>query len=353
MLRMTTSYETYLKVTIDTIKKWQLGRQRFTIQTSGSTGKPKDIRLEREMLTRSSQATAEYFGIPEKATVFSGLPPESIGGFMMIIRSLVNNWNLYAAKPSGNPLEEVETTLPFSFGAMLPLQLDRVLRKNSPHERFLINQMRALILGGAPVHPELAQKIQELRTPVYHTYGMTETMSHVAARLINGPEGEETAFTPIPGNNLTARKDGRLEITILHGKATQIITNDVVEFNHDGTFRFLGRWDNIINTGGIKVSPETVEKALKKAWQEAIDDNPEDPPAFLVFGREDAELGQRIEAVTDTVLDEDKIALLKQHGQNHLSKYELPKTFHSVEKLIYNENGKLNRKATLDLLHAK
>ena len=339
-------YPEHLKEVIDLLRKWHYNQQRFFIKTSGSTGKPKSIRIEREDIARSAQATAKYFGIQEGDTALLALSPTTIGGFMMVMRAMVNEWNLYVASPASNPLEEIQSAVSLSFAAFVPMQMAKILEKNDQKELYLLNQMKAIILGGAPVNRHLHEKIKNLAVPVYHTYGMTESISHIAAKRLNADNGNETeTFSIIPGNSVTTDEKGRLIITQLHEKIKHLVTNDIVEIVNKNEFRYLGRYDNMINSGGVKVLPEKVEKQLQEAWKESVSN---EVPEFLVFGKEDSTLGERVTSLVEGKHPgEEFIQKFNNQLKKQLHPYEIPKELIFECQFKYTPNEKLDRKGTI------
>lgn len=321
-------------------RRWLAGRKTFTLRTSGSTGAPKPIILGREQLIASAKATGAALGLQAGDRALVCLPVEYIAGLMMLVRGLVLGLPLTAITPGGNPLADFPPEARFAFTALTPLQLHTALAQ-SPEKIPILNGMKALLLGGAPVNADLARQIQTLDAPVYHTYGMTETASHIALRRLNGPRPTEF-FTPLPG--VTTGLDGRgcLTITAPVTGGQPLITNDRVELRPDGAFIWLGRVDHVINSGGVKVQIETVEAALEEALGGR---------RCLVCPQADDRLGQAVVAVIegDPLSPAEETALKEALGRR-LTRFEIPRRFVYLPRLPQTATGKIDRQAVVILV---
>lgn len=240
--------------TLHFISSWINGEKFFHQKTSGSTGTPKIISLSREQLVMSAQRTMSRLPVRSGQTALVCLDTRYIAGKMMLVRALTHNLRIVATEPSGNPLQQVNE--PVDFMAVVPLQMSRMMI-DSMHA--LLN-ISAILIGGAPVSPVLADVLRNLPNNIYATYGMTETASNIALQRLSGPE-PETAFHPLPGVEISLNDDACLIIKIPE-LATPVITRDVAEIFPDGSFRILGRIDHVINSGGIKILPEQCEKVI-------------------------------------------------------------------------------------------
>lgn len=233
------------------ILEWLDGNDFITVKTSGSTGIPKNITLQKEHVFNSAEATVTYFDLKEQTKALLCLPSEYIAGKMMLVRAMTAGWDLHTAAPEKNPLEGIDGD--FDFTAMVPYQVFHSLAD--------LHKVKKLIVGGGAVPWKLEQQLQQVPTSVFATYGMTETISHIAVRPINGKE-KSTLFSALPKVNFSQNENNCLQIHASEISEETVATNDVVELISSTSFKFLGRIDNVINTGGVKVHPEAVEEKL-------------------------------------------------------------------------------------------
>ncbi|MDO7853816.1 AMP-binding protein [Hymenobacter convexus] len=324
---------------LDFVRQWLNGTQEFGLTTSGSTGSPTPITLRRRQLEASARRTADYFDLGPGDRALVCLNCEYIGGMMMLVRGLERNMHLTIVEPHANPFDYVATDAEFDFSAFVPLQIKAVLAAGLAAR---LNRMKAILIGGAPADASLQQELQPLRVPVYLTYGMTETCSHVALRRLNGPKasGRFRVFTGI-----AAGQDARGCLT-LRGDVTDdqlITTNDQVNLLDAHTFEWLGRADFVINTGGVKVPAEKVELVLDVALAEIGQSR-----RCFVAGQPDERLGQAVTAFIEgpalTPATEKQLqALLAER----LGRYEQPRQLRYVPEFCTTATGKLDRPGTL------
>jgi len=308
--------------------------ERFvSVQTSGSTGKPKIIQLKKEYMVNSAVATGRFFNLSEGTAVLLCLSPDYIAGRMMLVRALVLGWCIDIVEPSAHPLKGVAEE--YDFCAMVPLQLENSLKK--------IHRIKKIIVGGAPVSKVLLEKLQNLSTEIFATYGMTETITHIAIKPLNGFSSSAefisgSSYKTLPHINIS--KDIRNCLIINAPKISDapIITNDIVELISEIEFNWLGRFDSIINSGGVKLIPEQIENKLS-----ALIDL-----RFFVAGIPDEKLGEKMVLVIEGVIQgnlKSQISNLKSIG-----KYEIPKEIYGVSQFKETENGKMDRNKTIKAL---
>ena len=324
---------------LDFMRQWLNGTQEFGLTTSGSTGPPQPLALRRRQLEASAQRTADLLDLGPGDRALVCLNCEFIGGMMMLVRGLERHLHLTVVEPQGNPLDLTAPDATFDFAAFVPLQLRAMLAAGQAPR---LNAMKAILVGGATVDAGLAAEIAALRVPVYHTYGMTETCSHVALRRLNGPDAT-TSYRVLPG--IAAGQDERGCLT-LRGDVTDdqlIVTNDLVSLLDAHTFEWLGRADFVINSGGIKVPAEKVELVLDVALAELGQAR-----RCFVAGRPDERLGQQVTAfIEGAALAADEEEQLQSLLAQRLGKYERPRALVYVPAFASTANGKLDRAGTL------
>lgn len=319
---------TYSKVFSEEIhqflEKWFSADENITVKTSGSTGKPKSILLKKEFVINSAKATGLFFNLQENTTALLCLPTAYIAGKLMLIRAIVLGWHLDVVNPNSNPLDTIKKE--YDFSAMVPLQLENSVSN--------INLIKKLIVGGGVVSNQLQSKIQNVSTQVFVTYGMTETITHIAVKKLNKIETNPNFYEVLP--NVTIYKDDRNCLVIKASKVSEelVFTNDVIDLISDKQFNWLGRFDNVINSGGIKLHPEKIEEELSKIISNR----------FFVAGFSDEKLGQKLVLIIEG--NYQKINLEKAS----LTKYEIPKQIYFLESFVETETKKIQRKKTLDLL---
>jgi len=298
------------------------------VSTSGSTGVPQKIKLKKQHMVNSAMATGKYFDLKPTNTALLCLPATYIAGKMMLVRAMVLGLHLEYVHPDSNPVQTIKAV--YDFGAMIPLQLENSLSK--------MKHFKTLIIGGSPLSTALISKIKTKKTKVYETYGMTETISHIAVKKVNHTIKKTTYFEALP--NIELKIDDR-NCLVIHApeiSEKEVITNDVVNLISTSQFEWLGRFDTLINSGGVKLNPETIEAKLN-----AVLKHP-----FFVAGIPDAVLGEKLvlilEGNVDVLAMQTKVAQLKS-----LTKFEIPKEIFCLEKFIRTANGKLQRTKTLSL----
>lgn len=340
---------------------WLSGDDSFEVHTSGSTGAPKPIRLMRGQMEASARATAAALGLREGMTALVCLPVRYIAGRMMLVRGFVLGLNLVVVEPSGDPLAGIPADFALDFASFVPLQLQTLLdialvadsdscfpddTARAFRYRQRLEAMHAILVGGGPLSPALEAQIRRLTAPVYHTYGMTESATHVALRRLNGPAAAPT-FAPLPGVETGIDDRGCLHVRGPMSAGHLLQTNDLVELQPDGSFIWVGRWDNVINSGGVKVHVEGVEAAIATLTA----DSPElglTRRRFFVAGLPDERLGQAVVLVIEgDVLDEDRRMQLRWSLGQVLPRHHAPRQVIFVPRFDETPTGKIDRKAVL------
>ncbi len=292
------------------------------VHTSGSTGKPKPMWVERSRMEASARITCQFLGLTAEDTALLCLSEDYIAGKMMRVRSEVCGMRLIEVKPSGHPLAGLTETP--TFAAMVPMQVYNSLLV--PEERQLLMGIRNIIIGGGAVSAEMAAELRQFPNAIWSTYGMTETLSHIALRRLSGPEASDR-YTPFESVRVSTNADGVLVIDAPRVCPDRLVTNDIVELHPDGRrFRIRGRRDNVICSGGLKLQIEEIEAALQ----------PYMPCPFAITKRPDSKFGEVAVLVAATK----DVATLKTICQEHLPKYWHPHHIVSVTEIPMTETGK-------------
>jgi O-succinylbenzoic acid--CoA ligase len=325
--------------TFSFIREWLSEQEKFTIQTSGSTGTPKMISVTREQMTASARLTEQAVMLKRSSNALVCIDTKHIGGRMMLVRSFVTGMRIWALDPSGTPLQKLPVDHCVNFAAFVPYQIQSMLGSKHPH---LLNNLDVSIIGGAPLDEKIIEQLQHYLCRCYATYGMTETISHIALRALNGKEKSDD-YHALPGIKLQKDERGCLVIDASF-LPERIITNDLVEIINPGVFRWVGRWDNVINSGGVKIIPEKIEAALKNIFTETGLSN-----RFFIQGLPDETFGQKVVLVieasdTFAVQLERIIPLIA----SSLPPYERPREVLITQGFALTESGKINRVKTVE-----
>lgn len=332
----------YYQNTLSFIRDWLSGKEVFDLQTSGSTGVPKVITVSRAQMTYSALASAEALNLLPGYSALVCLNTKYIAGIMMMVRSLVTGMKMMIIEPSSNPLETLSASDNFDFTAWVPLQMEKVL-DCLPENEVLLNKFKCIIVGGAPVSASLQSKINNITVPVYLTYGMTETLSHIALQKLNG-QGANDYFQALDEVKLSLDSRGCLAVKSPVTLNETVVTNDLVELIDGNKFRFLGRVDNVINSGGVKVFSEKVEALVDVAFQILGLRR-----RFFISGLPNVKLGQQVTLfIEGKTFPEEEKTLLFTTLKNSLSSYETPKEIKFVDTFKETATGKVNRKATAE-----
>jgi len=309
--------EDFEKPVGDFLLDWFDGKPYIEMQTSGTTGLPKVISVSKQAMVNSALATGDFFDLQPGNKALHCLPVKFVAGKMMLVRAMILGLDLEFVAPSSHPLRNNDYD--YDFVAMVPLQA-----QNSISE---LKRVKKMIVGGAKINNSLEKQLVKLKTAAFETYGMTETITHIAAKKVG-----EKAFTVLP--DVTISSDDR-NCLVIHAPRISdevIVTNDIVELVNENQFVFLGRMDNVINSGGIKLIPEQIEEKLSGK----ID------ARFFIASKEDRELGEKVilviegekQSINETIFSE-------------LDKYEKPKEILFVPKFKETANGKVMRKESL------
>lgn len=289
------------------------------VQTSGTTGKPKVIRLKKLAMIQSAIATGDFFSLEPGDKALLCLSAKYIAGKMMLVRAMILGLELDITTVDSKPLKYNDKQ--YDFAAMVPIQVENSLKK--------LQNIKKVIIGGATLSQSLIEKLKKLKkTKTYETYGMTETITHVAVRKIG-----DATFKTLPNINISKDERDCLVIDAPKIMEDKVITNDVVDVVNENEFLWLGRFDNVINSGGIKLFPEQIEAKL----QDLISDR------FFIAGEKDEKLGEKVILVVESNKKDTDSSIF-----DVLEKFEKPKAIYFVPKFIETKTGKINRLKTVE-----
>lgn len=309
--------EDFEKPVGDFLLDWFDANEFIEMKTSGSTGKPKTIRVEKQAMVNSALATGDFFGLEAGDSILNCLPVKYVAGKMMFIRAFILGLEMDLVAPSSHPFKTIDKK--YDFTAVVPLQAMNSID--------LLHNFKTIIIGGASVSSELAKELKPIKSKIYETYGMTETITHIAARKVG-----KKAFKALPNVVLSQDENNCLLIKAKNISNEIIHTNDIVKLISENKFIFLGRFDNVINSGGIKLIPEQIEAKMLPFIKNR----------FFVTGKPDKELGEHLVLVVEG--KEETIDLSKIES---LDKYEMPKEVIFVNKFKDTATGKIIRKESL------
>lgn len=313
------------------ILEWLAKGEHILQRSSGTTGESKELLLPKRSMVGSALNTCRHFDLRAGQSALLCLPVDYIAGKMMVVRALLGKLNLLLAEPSSAP--ELSGFDGIDFCAMVPLQV-----MNSLKDAHNLRKIKKLIIGGTEISPELEQALREQPVEAYATYGMAETCSHVAIRALNGPRPERP-YTAMPGVTLgvDARNCLVVESAYLEN---EVVTNDIVDLLDSRRFHWRGRYDNLINSGGVKIVPEELEAIISQKTGLAC----------AILGLPDAALGEKIVLV----LEKNDIRLgldrLKEMVQGEVPRYSQPKEILFVDRLPRNRSFKVDRRRLIDQL---
>lgn len=333
----------YEKQTVRFCHDWLNGQETFTVATSGSTGTPKPILLTRRQMALSARMTAKALGLQSGDRALVNLSTQYIAGIMMLVRGLELGLSLTIIPPSSLPLSEFPETAHFDFLSFVPMQLQATLQQ-TPQKISILNWAKAILLGGAPVSEALTEQIQVIQAPVFHTYGMTETVSHIALKLLNGP-GKQKYFTVLEGVEIHADESGCLVIRTPVLNDQEVITNDVVKLISNHSFEWFGRIDNVINSGGVKVQAEKVEAVVGRIFETL-----KLTQRYFIAALPHPELG---EAVTLFIEGAPLTPTIEQHlweglRSSELPRYEVPKSISYKPVFLETPTGKIDKRRIVE-----
>ena len=333
------------------MSEWRNNSPYVEVKTSGSTGEPKRMLVEKQRMRASARITCDFLGLKAGDTALLCMSLDYIAGKMMVVRAIERNLRLITVEPSGHPLNNGQWIMDngqFGFAAMVPMQVYNSLRV--PEERERLKLIKHLIIGGGAIDEAMAEELKAFPNQVWSTYGMTETLSHIALRRLSGPDASEW-YTPFPSVSVSLNEDGCLVIDAPEVCKERLVTNDIAELGtqrgqslmcsvnsaHEGQspcvanvpFKILGRKDNVICSGGIKIQAEEVERILKAHLH----------VPYLISKRPDKKFGEVVVMLTEGDVEETKTVC-----EAVLPKYQRPKAYVHVDNIPMTETKKPARR---------
>lgn len=308
------------------LQQWE-ENELFEIKSSGTTSTPQTCRFNKAQMTASSEASIQALGLTSKTTALLCLPISSVGGLMLMARSLVGAFNLVLQKPSARPLQHLHEHIDFI--ALVPTQLQQSLL----HDLEQLKGIALILVGGGELSPELIKACQSAKINVWHSYGMTETLSHVALKIISPTQASH--FCALPDIHFTTQHS----CLVIHYpllQAKPLYTKDLVELVSPTAFSWLGRADNAINSGGFKIIPERLELKLAGHFQ-----NP-----FFTAGIPDEKWGQVVGIIFEGAVQPDYL----HFDGIGLTRAEIPKKYACVPVFKRTSTHKIKRKEILQSL---
>lgn len=321
------------------LSEWRSESPYVEVKTSGSTGEPKRMMVEKRRMMNSARITCDFLGLKPGDKALLCMSLDYIAGKMMVVRAMVREMELISVEPSGHPMGEIlnkkykiknkkySKQIGLNFAAMVPMQVYNSLQV--PEEKEMLMRIEHLIIGGGAIDDGMAEQLREFPNAVWSTYGMTETLSHIALRRLSGKDASEW-YEPFASVKVSLNEEECLVIDAPEVCEETLVTNDIAEIDASGTrFRILGRKDNVICSGGIKIQAEEVERMLKPCL---------DAP-HMISKRPDPKFGEIV-----VLLTEGDVSEARKICENILPKFQQPKDYVRVDCIPLTETGKPARK---------
>jgi O-succinylbenzoic acid--CoA ligase len=307
---------------VEFVQEWNNNSETLLIKSSGSTGKPKEFNIQKKYFIASAELSGTYFNYQKDQSIVLSLSIDTIGGKMQVIRALIFEMKLFVLENERNPLLHFDQKA--THISLVPLQVEEII-KHSPEKFSLFNNV---LIGGAAINPSLEEEIKSISGNFFESYGMTETLSHIAIREIK----KENYFTVLDGVTIIEH-EGCLVISAPTLSIFDLKTNDLVEIISEKQFRILGRKDLVINSGGYKFHPELLERKLSPFLKDS----------FFFIGEKNNEYGEIITLYIEDDYTSQKVERINELLGTYFSKYEVPKKMYFVEEFIRSESNKILR----------
>ncbi len=320
------------KKSLEFIRCWLSGQDVFLLKTSGSTGKPKEIKFTKKQLEKSAARTNRHFNLRHGQTILSCLDTKFVAGVMMIVRAIEGKLKLIIVDPL-QLLQKINNESKIEFCAFTPYQFESLLDEKPQ----TLANIHTILIGGAAINPSLEKQMEQVNSNIFHSYAMTETLTHIAIRGVNGDK-RTAIYSAVEGVRFSLDKRACL---VIHDQILGIdglVTNDLVELIDERSFKWIGRIDNVINSGGIKIHVEELENRIGETLQgHGVNQR------FCILSIPDEKLTNKIilliERPERLIDDVEILDILKRN----LLKYHDPKVLIEVSKLVLANTGKIDR----------
>lgn len=328
----------YIRHTFSFCNHWLNLQQTFSFNTSGSTGCPMAIEASREQMLASAHGTIEALGLTSSEHIYLCISTKMIGGAMMLVRAMELGCTITLVHPSSNPIDSLSESHPYTFASFVPMQIFDINHNEEAQKK--LNGFSNILLGGAPASDDMINGLEQLKTKVWQTYGMTETLSHTALRKI----GTDKYYKALPGVKLKTDDRNCLCIKAEVTNNQWLLTNDVVKLVEEDQFELLGRMDDVINSGGIKIFTYDVEQCIIEKMNDL--EMPHKP--LFVCRQKDERFGEIVVVVMfGEPLNAGVVQQMIDHCNRKLGKYAAPKHVYFTKEFVKLESGKINKQATL------
>lgn len=330
----------FQKEVFEFCQEWKSGKNTFLFNTSGSTGSPKPIFLLRSSMIKSAHMTGDWLNLNEGDNVLLALPITYIAGAMMLVRSLVLHLNVILIEPSQNPLTFLKNNIKIHLASFVSTQWHTIIHSNLDLQHLFL-EAKGILIGGSGISRTDELLTKNIKCPVFNTYGMTETASHIAFRTLNDAN---KAYQILPNVSIKLNEHQCLSIKSPSTNELWIETNDVAEIIDKHHFFILGRKDNIINSGGRKIQPEIVEQFCHDYFSCHLV-----PTSLFACGISDEFYGQKLVLFIESDFKFNKQKELLDFLKMKLKSWEIPKEIINLSRFLYTRSGKIDQANTLIL----
>ncbi|HLU87529.1 MAG TPA: AMP-binding protein [Taishania sp.] len=312
------------------VANWHSNSTNFSNKTSGSTGTPKLVEIKKVHAKASAVATINFLKLSKQSNALLCLNTKTIGGKMMLVRSILGEFNLYIVEPSANPLQDID--IPLDFIAIAPIQLHTILQQNPAK----LKAIGTVIVGGGVISEESIQLLKQHAITVFQTFGMTETISHIALRKVGYQP--DTSYHTLPGVTVSEENE-QLIIDAPSIGVHKLKTNDRVIVHSPTCFDWLGRVDFVINSGGVKIQIEELEKELSHVIHFP----------FFIYKKADEKLGEKVVLIVEGTYQKEYTQ--KEFYRSLTNKYYIPKEIAFCGQIERTASDKINRISTFQKLN--
>jgi len=321
----------FCQTVINFIEEWESYSTFISISSSGTTGTPKTIEFSKKQVETSARKTGQFFNFKKGETVLLNLSPKFVAGKLMIVRAILHEMKIVVAPLNSNPLKGITLLDEIKFGAFVPYQVLEILKDDA--SKLAYEKIKNVIIGGAEISRELEKQIAQLSNKNYATFGMTETLTHFALRLI---DGKTDFYSCLPGISINKDERGCLTIEPNDILPERLVTNDCIELIDNNHFKWKGRIDNVINSGGVKIFPETDEKIMEHLFEEN---------RFYLSSKKSEKFGKEIILILEgNIWDEIRQQNILSEIKKLIPEYHAPKSILFLDKFEETGNGKIIRK---------